>query len=176
MLDFQGRPDTDWFRKYKSIKRKYKDLYNLRISSVAHDIETVSNRIEEHKRVHQLAIEEVESHTRDIQKEIQLTEKMRASIADMDSNVRNLRRNIKSRDPILGVIIDYPKLKCHLQKPGQYRIRSESGLEFGLVKEDSLRYIPIKVPSKFRGMDTLRKEFVMRLTDLTEFCRRIDSL
>lgn len=173
MLLDSSQQETDWFQKYKSIKRKFRDLYAVRILSVSNDIETLVSRLEEHKRVQKQTIEDIQSHTEEMKQEIELTRKMREDISEKETNVRNLRRQLKSRDPIVGLLIDYPKLRCHVVSKDQYRVRASNGLEFGLIKGDSIRYIPIKVPGRIRGMDNLRKEFTMRISDLAEFCRRI---
>lgn len=100
-----------WKERYKSIKKKLKELQNLRKDSVNADIKDLREKIEEHKRVHQITIKNIQNENAILKQQIDKIEEAKDSIQDLESSISNLKTEIKRYDPNLRIILDFPRLK-----------------------------------------------------------------
>jgi hypothetical protein len=169
---------TDWYHKYKMMKKKYNELHRVRVLAVEEDIITIKSRIEEHRSAHTEMMNEIRLHTEDLHSAIQTNARMKEEIRSMQDNIKSLQRILRCRDSILNVLIDYPDLRVRLTKTRCYRVATgpRDAIEFGLTKDDVIRYVPLKVPAYREIPEQFQQEFEMSVSDLHPFCRAIANI
>jgi hypothetical protein len=168
---------ANWLQKYKSIKRKYRDLHKVRVASVSQDLETMRLRISEHQRFRDEKVTEIKEHTETMRRTIESTKAMKSEIQRLQASVDAARRSLKARDPVLNILLEYPCFQVSVLEASTYQVACgrEKLLQFGLVKDDDIHYYPIAVPRHITLPRELGSEFQMRLTDLRAICRNLSE-
>lgn len=93
--------DSEWYHKYKSIKSKYKELKKIRIESVITDTEDLKQKIEEHKKIHETSINELNQQNSDLQESIQDVDIARKDIRRLKESISSIQQKLKNYDVIL---------------------------------------------------------------------------
>jgi hypothetical protein len=172
-----GGERVDWFHKYKFMKKKYHELLNVRVKSVQGDIQTISSRIQEHVEAHQAMTSDTRQHTSDLQRMINATARMKEEVQSMQTNVHRLQRDLKYRDSVLRVLIEYPEFQVRMVKEGSYKVTCGPPglreLSFGLVHDAEVQYIPVSIPDYRNIPKYMFAEFSFQLAKLNEFCRAV---
>jgi hypothetical protein len=175
-----GVERVDWFHKYKSMKKKYHELVNVRVKSVQDDIQTITSRIQEHVEAHRAMTSEIHQHTSDLQRMTSATARMKDELQSMETNVHRLQRDLKYKDSVLKVLIDYPELRVRVVKDKSYKVTcGQPGLRelsFGLVHDGELQYVPISIPDYRYIPGYMFTEFAFQLARLNEFCRAVTDV
>ena len=146
-----------WREKYKSIKKKYQELLNIRVNSVIEDSNELRKKIEEHKQVHQATIAEIE---------------------DIEDNIESIKRKLRVSDSILAVLIEHPKLHTRCPRSGVYIVSCgvNDEIKFELKKEERIIYSPINIPKIENAPDFIYKECSLRKTQLNNLCDHFDAI
>ena len=145
--------EIDWKSKAKEMSDTYKELYNIRVESVENDIEQLRQKIQEHDKIHRLAVEEMKLQNNQLRAKIEEAKRNKAQISQLESSIKEKKRLLSRKDPILAKVFQFPNL--HLlsrSKDGtKYLIGhgDEYAYQFQIAKEDSnLTYQGIQVPQR----------------------------
>jgi hypothetical protein len=168
---------TDWYSKYKSIKRKFKDMYALRIASVQDDMNIVMERTNEHRRVHAEAVADIREEAVEFRQMIDDAARMKHEIKRMQENIAQIKRSIRCRDSVLNILLEFKSLHVVLVEPGAYKVKCGPGdrIEFGLVKDTDIIYRPISISKNISLPSIMFSDFSMALSQLPKFCGQLDS-
>jgi len=164
----------DWHQKYKSMKKKLKELRYIRTDAVLNDCEDLKKKIDEHKAVHGQTLEEIRAHNDDLRNTIDEIEKMKSEIMKMENKITSVKRDIGLRDAVLRVLIDYPFFKVRISNPGVYSIsiNSTKKIQFTLEKQQKdFLYVPIQIPMIQNIPDIMSKEMIVKNEQLNKFCQ-----
>ena len=164
--------------KYHSIKKRYKELYNLRIDSVVADSNDLRDKIDEHYKVHQIAVNELKKQNDQLRTLMQEIETAKDSIMTLRKSNEFLRNQIKKMDPTVRVILNYPEIKISCLSKDQFKIAvgENNQLIFELTRENNSHYksTPIKYPNThFKNPTFIFQSVTFDYEDLDSFCREI---
>ena len=167
-----------WREKYKSIKKKYQELLNIRVNSVIEDSNELRKKIEEHKQVHQATIEEIQNENAKLENRIKAIQNANAEIEDIEDNIESIKRKLRVSDSILAVIIEHPKLHTRCPRSGVYIVSCgvNDEIKFELKKEERIIYSPINIPKIENAPDFIYKECSLRKTQLNNLCDHFDAI
>ena len=174
--------DIDMAAKYHLVKKKYQELQNLRIKAVAADIEDLRRKVEEHRRVHELAVRELREQNRELSEMIQDAERIRAEMERVSESNSRILRQLQMKDPILNTFLKRPEFKLRVLGKGSYEISyldgkdyvfrlSESAEQSGFLSYESVRYPP-RLARQAR-MEFIDQKVTFGIAEVANFCETI---
>ena len=113
----------DWELKYRNIKKKYKELVNIRRDSAKLDCEDISRKIQEHQTVHQQSIQELQEQNKQLELIAQDVEKGLRGIEKRQKNIKKLEQEISQRDSTIAMLLKYPIFSIEYLSKFKYRVR-----------------------------------------------------
>ena len=172
--------DIDWKAKYKSMKKRFRELQNLRIDSVKTDIDDLERKIDEHRKVHQLAVKELKRHNDSMGNAAGKIIQCKDEIERIEASVRSLTSDLKFRDSILKVVLDYESFYVDCIEKGRFKITATGKYQvvFELKKEldaPSIVYTPVSVPDAPNPPDFISQVIKFSSADLRNFCDTIQD-
>ena len=93
-------------KKYQTMKKKYKELQNLRVDSVLEDIEDIKMKIQEHEKVHKEAMEHLKRKNVKLAKKINERMSGQEEVFKLADQNDQLRAYLAKKEPALGPFID----------------------------------------------------------------------
>lgn len=131
--------ESEWYAKYKSLKSKFKELKNIRIESVKADADDLSLKIEEHKKVHEISIKELNQQNSDLRESIQDIEVARKDIQRLKESISSIRQKLKNYDMILKEFIG--KKNFYIECVGNHKYQITYQAEESQKPKNSLIFI-----------------------------------
>lgn len=131
--------ESEWHSKYKSLKSKFKELKNIRIESVKTDTDDLSLKIEEHKKVHEISIKELNQQNSDLRESIQDIEVARKDIQRLKDSISSIRQKLKNYDAILKEFID--KKNFYIECVGNHKYQITYEVEENQKRKNSLIFV-----------------------------------
>lgn len=171
--------DADLEAKYHLVKKKYQELKKLRIDSVAADTEDLRKKVEEHRRVHELAVQELREQNQALKNLVTESERTRAEIERISDSNAHLLRQLQLRDPILKVILKYPDFRVRILSQGKYEISYRDGKDYVFIlsqspgPSDSIEYSSVRYPPRLArqpNMDFVGQKITFSSSELVSFC------
>lgn len=164
--------------KYHSLKKKYNELHNLRIESVIDDSNDLREKIEEHQRVHQIAVNELRQQNEQMRTIINEIESAKDAIESLKNSNRMLRERIGKMDPTAKILLQHPEMKVKCIGKGEFKIAIGDNNEFvfELQRESKSQYQtnPINWPKTGRQIpEIICKNVVFEYEDLDDFCTEV---
>lgn len=163
---------------YKTMKKKLKELKNLRIDSVREDIEDLKGKIIEHKKIHAISVKELQQQNERLRTTISEINKAQRQMKEMNNKISNLKRKIVAKESSLGEILQYPELHVHYISEHLYQISvgsSEKWIFTLATKSDMYQYTPYVLPSP-KMPEFCSKTVQFERVGIDNFCREIIKL
>ena len=102
----EGEPSEDEMEsKYKMMKRRLKELKNLRITSVLADIDDIKQKISEHQRVHEEAVSHLKHENARLGRLLRNRQAGEDEIARMGESNQEMRTYLAKREPAMEPFI-----------------------------------------------------------------------
>jgi hypothetical protein len=84
-MELLARPEPRaWYSRYKSMKKKFKDMYAIRVTSVEEESKVVRDRMAEHRRLHEETVSEIKEEIIEFQQMIEDAATMKSEIKRME--------------------------------------------------------------------------------------------
>ena len=172
----------DMEAKYHLVKKKYQELQNLRISSVAADIEDLRRKVDEHRRVHELAVRELREQNQELREMIQDSERVRVEMERLSESNSRLLRQLQLKDPVLNTFLKRPNFKIRVIGRGSYEISYRDGKDFAFRLSDSLEqagflsYESVRFPPRLARapkMNFVGAEICFDKSEIASFCETL---
>ena len=123
----------DYKAKAEEMKELYTELRNLRIDSVKIDIEDLKEKIKEHKKIHQLSIEEIRKYNLSLENKIHESKNVKNSLTSLQSSILKSKRELSLKDPTLAKVFSYDSLHLLDKNKNNYLIGKGKNDEFQFV-------------------------------------------
>jgi uncharacterized protein YdcH (DUF465 family) len=152
-------------------------MYDIRITSVRDDINIVTDRTNEHRRIHAEAIAEIKQEAADYRQMIDDSARMKREIKRMQENIAQIKRAARCRDSVLNILLEFKNLHVVMVEPGAYKVKCgpDDRIQFGLVKDSEIIYRPISIPRNINLPPIMFSDFTMAVSQLAKFCGQVDS-
>ena len=145
--------EIDWKSKAEEMADTYKELYKLRIESVNQDIEELEQKISEHTKIHELAVQEMKYQNNQLRARIEEIKRNRQKISQLESSILEKRRQLSRKDPILAKIFQFQNL--HILRRNQEGTRYLVGqgdaydfqFEIAKIDQNTIQYEGVQVPN-----------------------------
>ena len=171
--------DFDIEAKYHLVKKKYQELRNLRIDSVAADTEDLRKKADEHRRIHELAVKELRAQNDELKRMIQDAESTRVEMERVKDSNSQLSRQLQMRDPILSAFLKRPGFRLRVLGKQHYEISYGDGKDFVFTLAPSTResgYVSyesvVYPPQLARQSETMfvSSHITFRTSEMAGFC------
>jgi hypothetical protein len=171
-------PEPDLAAVYHTFKKKYQELKNLRSDSVIADSVDLRQKVDEHRRIHEIAVGELRAQNEELKRMIHDAESNRSEVERLRDSVGKLRYQLQQRDPILSVFLKHTGFAIKVLGRRKFEIRADDALVFILEpanngRDDDLQCHFTKYPPAFeRSADTafVRQGSTFRTASLEGFC------
>jgi hypothetical protein len=160
--------EFEWKEKYDTMKQNYKELQILRRVSVREDIVELEAKINEHTKIHNLAISELEKQKNIMENKIKRVKDIKQNLSSCRATIKRIQNEIAPKDKILAQLFKYENL--HLLEYGGDYYRIGKGLDNQYVfiitnKSGIIKYEPVTVPSDINDNDhDIRRWCFRRIT------------
>lgn len=114
--------DVDMERKYDIIHKKYKELQNYRIDSVIKDTEDLRQKIEEHRRIHELVVTELQEQNKDLRRMIQEARYKEEELKRIRNSNADRSKKLQMQDSVLHVFLKQPEFRVRITGRSCYEI------------------------------------------------------
>jgi hypothetical protein len=111
-------------RALQQVKRKYQELQNLRIHSVKQDSDDLREKITEHRRIHEISVQELLAQNDNLKKKIRAMQDDAHETDWLRDRVQRLRDDLESRDPVLAVFLRHPGFSIRVVAKRSFEIRA----------------------------------------------------
>jgi hypothetical protein len=163
-------PDESAFEeRYHSIKKKYDELYNLRVTSVSVDCNDLRQKIEEHRKIHEIAVRELRTQNEELAQSGTHRSATERDIRQLEQSIAHLKHDMQGRDSVLNAFLKYPDFRITITGKGAYRIAwgNRDQLQFTLIRDErcgKLLFTKIQIPTE---LQSCRKTDFMRHPSVT---------
>ena len=144
--------EIDWKSKAEEMEDTYKELYKLRVESVNQDIEELMQKINEHSKIHQLAVNEMKYQNNQLRAKIEENKRNKQNISQLESSIIEKRRQLSRKDPILAKIFQFSNLHILRRNSDGTRYLVGHGdeyqyqFEISKIDSNSFQYQGVQVP------------------------------
>lgn len=164
--------------KYHSLKKKYNELHTLRIESVIDDSNDLREKIEEHQKVHQIAVNELKQQNEQMRTIISEIESAKDAIESLKNSNRILKDKLGKMDPTVKILLNHTEMKIKCIGKGEFKITigNNNDFVFELLRESKAQYRtnPINWPKTGRQTpEIICKNVVFEYEDLDDFCTEV---
>lgn len=149
----ENMESIDWKTKAHAMKDMYEQLVDLRIDSVKYDIEEIRAKIEEHKKIHELAVKELTRQNQNLREKIEEAKSFKQGLSSVQSSIIKSRRELSMKDPILKKVFKHEELHLLNKSKNMYLIGKGSDYQYQFViwkSSDDYIYEPVQVPSDIK--------------------------
>jgi hypothetical protein len=150
-------PDESAFEeRYHAIKKKYDELYNLRVTSVRTDSEDLRQKIEEHRRIHEIAVRELRTQNEELAQSGTRRSSIDRDIRRLEDSIGHVKHELQARDSVLNAFLKYPDFRVTITEKGVYHISwgNRDQLQFTLTRDEhagKLLFTSIKTPAELQS-------------------------
>jgi hypothetical protein len=174
-------PEPDLESVYHTFKKKYQELKTLRSDSVLADSADLRQKLEEHRRIHDIAVGELRAQNDELKRLIQEEESKRSELERLQDSVGKMRYDLQKKDPVLAVFLKQPGFTVRVIGRRKFEIRAEDALVFTLEpsvngRDDDFMYHFTKYPPEFaRSQETqfVKQDAMFQNTYMEGFCNRL---
>ena len=156
------KADVNWREKCETMKKALDELKNLRHDSVTIDTEYLSQKIEEHKKIHEISVSELKNQNENMIEEMTRASEMNKKIQLLQKNITKLEVELEKRDPLFTVVLKYPKISLAEGERGSYVFKcgDDDEFQFRVTEEEegSVIYKPLSIiPNNWKATDWMDK-------------------
>ena len=156
----------NWKNRYEIMKKGLEELNNLRHVSVAIDAENLSQKIEEHKKIHEISVAELKSQNESMRQELKNVKEINKKIQILKKNVTALEIELTNKAPLFSVALKFPNISLVDGIKGSYVFEcggdgDDAKFQFRISDEDgeSIIYEPLtKVPNNWKPTNWMEKK------------------
>ncbi|KAK8892131.1 hypothetical protein M9Y10_029354 [Tritrichomonas musculus] len=179
----ENEADIDWYSKYRELKSKVKELKEIRKDSVKTDAEDLKKKMEEHKKVHNLSMHELQQQNDDLKRSINKIASDKEEIRRLKESNNKIRQNLKNYDQILNEFLDFKDVSIECIGKHKYQLSLEitfqkkrETLKFVLERSsNAFLYRSIYCPDSLKEISEYLDKTV-EIEDIRDFSRYLNGL
>ncbi|OHT10428.1 hypothetical protein TRFO_20312 [Tritrichomonas foetus] len=114
--------EINWEEKYIHLKKKYKELVNIRVDSVKKDTANLKKKIEEHRKIHEISVRELKQQNNELRTMVEDLESAKKDIETMTKSIIQFREYLIHTDKILEVVLTLPNCSVACIGDKKYRV------------------------------------------------------
>ena len=174
--------EINWKEKYISLKKKLKELRNIRIDSPKKDAEDLRKKIAEHQKVHEISVNELRQQNQELKLAILDIETASKDAKKLEEHIQKIKEYIKRKDYVIYCFSEYNEFETQLLENSHYKITQNFKNDpfiFHLFKiERGFRYKLVRMSetvSSNLDYDNLFKNDI-EFDDLNKFVHQLHKL
>ena len=168
----------DYEKEAEKIEKNYQDLLKIRKTSVLEDIRLIVERIEEHKKVQEEAIEEKEKQCNRLQLQHSEIEEMKKQMPTFRKKIQMAEKVLSENDKLLSILLKHPKFYINSERKYAYNVVVEGSIKltfFVSLLQNSIEYKPkIGFPTDFPA--NLLEPAELSFEEFQDYCNEIENL